>query len=162
MRVAQPVHALHKTVAGATRLFDLWTAEPLGLAAARSEALLRGADLLAGAATPLTPEAELLANREHFLHWPLAFPDVFARDHPGFDAVVGNPPWEEVTIEELAFYARYQPGLRALAPAPRRAAVAELLDRRPELAQRLIDEQKPGITTPRVLRPDQWLRKQRR
>jgi hypothetical protein len=133
--------ALHETVAGATRLFDLWTAEPFALAGARSEALLRGADLLAGVPTPLTPEAEALADREHFLHWPLAFPDVFARDRPGFDAVVGNPPWEEVTIEELAFYTRYQPGLRALAPAPRRAAVAELLERSPELAQRLVDEQ---------------------
>ena len=107
--------ALHETVAGAQRLFDLWTAEPLGLVGARNEALLRGAELLAGAATPLTPEAEELRHRERVLHWPLAFPDVFARDGPGFDAVVGNPPWEEVTIEELAFYARYRPGLRALA-----------------------------------------------
>ena len=27
------------------------------------------------------------------LHWPLAFPDVFARDQPGFDVFVGNPPF---------------------------------------------------------------------
>ena len=133
--------ALHETVAGAQRLFDLWTAEPLGLPHARNEALLRGAELLAGAATPLSPKAEELAERERFLHWALAFPDVFARDRPGFDAVVGNPPWEEVTIEELAFYARYRPGLRALAQGPRRAAVAELLADRPELAERLAQEQ---------------------
>jgi hypothetical protein len=35
-----------------------------------------------------------------FFHWPIEFPDVFydddgrPRDRPGFDAVVGNPPWE--------------------------------------------------------------------
>jgi hypothetical protein len=35
-----------------------------------------------------------------FFHWPIEFPDVFhdafgaARDRPGFDAVIGNPPWE--------------------------------------------------------------------
>ncbi len=133
--------ALHETVAGAQRLFDLWTAEPLGLPRARNEALLHGDELLAGAATPLSHDAEELAERERFLHWPLAFPDVFARDRPGFDAVVGNPPWEEVTIEELAFYARYRPGLRALAQGPRRAAVAELLADRPELAERLAQEQ---------------------
>ena len=133
--------ALHNTVAGARRLFDLWTAEPLGLAGARNEALLHGAELLTGAATPLVSTAEALADSERFLHWPLAFPDVFAREYPGFDAVVGNPPWEEVTVEELAFYARYRPGLRALAQAPRRAAVVELLGERPELAERLADEQ---------------------
>ncbi|PTL78071.1 type IIL restriction-modification enzyme MmeI [Vitiosangium sp. GDMCC 1.1324] len=26
-------------------------------------------------------------------HWPLEFPDVFHRDSPGFDAIVGNPPF---------------------------------------------------------------------
>ena len=100
-------------MAGAQRLFDLWTAEPLGLAGARNEALLHGAELLAGAATPLVPEAEQLAERERFLHWPLAFPDVFARERPGFDAVVGNPPWEEVTVEELSRSMRcFRPGIR--------------------------------------------------
>ena len=35
-----------------------------------------------------------------FFHWPIEFPDVFhdalgtSRDRPGFDAVIGNPPWE--------------------------------------------------------------------
>jgi hypothetical protein len=26
-------------------------------------------------------------------HWPLEFPEVFARDSPGFDALIGNPPF---------------------------------------------------------------------
>ena len=52
--------ALHETVAGAQRLFDLWTAEPLGLPGARNEALLRGVELLAGRSTPLALEAESL------------------------------------------------------------------------------------------------------
>ena len=26
-------------------------------------------------------------------HWEIEFPEVFARDHPGFDAIVGNPPF---------------------------------------------------------------------
>ena len=70
-------------------------------------------------------------------HWPLEFPEVFEGGR-GFDAVVGNPPWEEVTVEELAFYARYQPGLRG---AARRRTRLEALDRlqaraRPELAER--------------------------
>ena len=27
------------------------------------------------------------------LHWPIAFPEVFSRTDPGFDAMVGNPPF---------------------------------------------------------------------
>ena len=40
------------------------------------------------------------AERERFFHWELEFPDVFhgrdgsPLDRPGFDAVIGNPPWE--------------------------------------------------------------------
>jgi len=34
------------------------------------------------------------APRRHPLHWPLAFPEVFVdRARPGFDAMVGNPPF---------------------------------------------------------------------
>lgn len=29
----------------------------------------------------------------HPLHWPLEFPEVFLRQRPGFDALVGNPPF---------------------------------------------------------------------
>jgi hypothetical protein len=135
--------ALHATVSGAQRLFDLWTAEPLGVAGARGEALLNGGRLLAGQYTPLAREAEVIGRREHFLHWPLAFPDVFARDDPGFDAVVGNPPWEEVTVEDQSFFARYRPGIRRGMPEAERAgAVRELLAERPGLADELADEQR--------------------
>jgi Eco57I restriction-modification methylase len=27
------------------------------------------------------------------LHWPLEFPEVFHRENPGFDAIIGNPPF---------------------------------------------------------------------
>jgi len=33
-----------------------------------------------------------LAQEQHFFHWPLEFPDVFAQG--GFDVILGNPPWE--------------------------------------------------------------------
>lgn len=56
------------------------------------------------------------------LHFPVAFPEVFLRDFPGFDVIIGNPPWEEATIEEHAFWARHFPGFRAL---PQRLQEAE-------------------------------------
>jgi len=127
---------LREQEAGARRLFNLWTAEPLGVCGTRDEALRQGDEVLAGTVTLLAPAADLLAEREHFLHWPLAFAEVFARERPGFDAVVGNPPWDEVTVEELAFYARYRPGLRALPQGARERILDELLAERPELIER--------------------------
>ncbi|HEY7191668.1 MAG TPA: N-6 DNA methylase [Vicinamibacterales bacterium] len=50
----------------------------------------------------LLTKADDVAAHQRFLHWPLAFPEVFVDDRgeplllPGFDAVVGNPPWEMV------------------------------------------------------------------
>ncbi|MBE7563902.1 N-6 DNA methylase [Acidithiobacillus sp. HP-6] len=37
------------------------------------------------------------------LHWPLAFPQVFAAG--GFDCVFGNPPWERIKLQEEEFFA---------------------------------------------------------
>ena len=37
------------------------------------------------------------------LHWPLAFPQVFAAG--GFDCVLGNPPWERIKLQEEEFFA---------------------------------------------------------
>jgi hypothetical protein len=81
------------------------------------------------------PEA---ARASRPFHWPLEFPEAFLVG--GFDAVVGNPPWEEITVEELAFYARYQPGLRGLPAAERPRALLALKEARPELAKRLENE----------------------
>ncbi|RUQ39565.1 MAG: SAM-dependent DNA methyltransferase [Candidatus Competibacteraceae bacterium] len=39
----------------------------------------------------------------HVLHWPLAFPQVFASG--GFDCVLGNPPWERIKLQEEEFFA---------------------------------------------------------
>jgi len=41
------------------------------------------------------------------LHWPLAFPQVFAGG--GFDCVLGNPPWEHVELKEEEFFATRNP-----------------------------------------------------
>lgn len=51
----------------------------------------------------------------HHLHFPITFPEVFLRERPGFDVILGNPPWQEATIEEHAFWARHFPGLRSMA-----------------------------------------------
>ena len=128
-------------VAGARRLLDLWVAEPLGVNGARSQLWAAPRDVAQGASPKLVAQAARAARDARALHWPLSFPEVFASDAAGFDAVVGNPPWEEVTVERHAFFARYRPGLRALAQGPREAAIAALLAERPELGERFAAEQ---------------------
>ncbi len=36
--------------------------------------------------------------------WSIRFPDVFNRPEPGFDCVVGNPPWERIKLQEREFF----------------------------------------------------------
>ncbi|HEV2772369.1 MAG TPA: hypothetical protein VGV57_06015 [Thermoleophilaceae bacterium] len=127
-------------VAGARRMLDLWAADALGLDGARAALWSDGESILEPEPPEIVAEATAIANEDGVFHWPLEFPEAFAEADPGFDAVVGNPPWEEVTVEELAFYARYQPGLRALPERARRTELAALLDRRPELVERYEQE----------------------
>ena len=50
-----------------------------------------------------TAAAWEFAQRHNFFHWPLEFPEVFAQG--GFDAVLCNPPWERIKLQEEEFFA---------------------------------------------------------
>ena len=67
------------------------------------------------------------------LHFPIAFPEVFLRERPGFNVILGNPPWEKLKVEEHAFWARYFPGLRGLPQRQREQRKAQLRRDRPDL-----------------------------
>ncbi len=47
--------------------------------------------------------AQVACTEARVLHWPLAFPQVFAAG--GFDCVLGNPPWERIKLQEEEFFA---------------------------------------------------------
>jgi hypothetical protein len=67
------------------------------------------------------------------MHFPVAFPEVFLRSRPGFDVIVGNPPWEKARVEELEFWGRHAPGIRGLPTAARDKVMADLRKTRPDL-----------------------------
>ena len=67
------------------------------------------------------------------LHFPIAFPEVFLRKRPGFDVILGNPPWEKARVEEHGFWARHFPGLRSLSQRSQEAERACLRRERPDL-----------------------------
>jgi hypothetical protein len=88
---------------------DLWCAEwfrrgrrltPATFAALADRVLGRGSVLPARLTDSLLQEASERAQHERFFHWQLEFPEVFydadglPLASPGFDAVIGNPPWE--------------------------------------------------------------------
>lgn len=56
-------------------------------------------------------------------HWPLQFPQVFARG--GFDCVLGNPPWERIKLQEEEFFATRSP---LVAEARNKAERAQRID----------------------------------
>ena len=77
-------------------------------------------------------DARAIAERERFLHWQVSFPGVWqgwqdASPSGGFDAVIGNPPWDRIKLQEVEWFSSRRPEL-ALAPtaAARRAGIRRL------------------------------------
>ena len=74
-----------------------------------------------------------LAEQYKFLHLHLAFPEVFARSG-GFDAVLGNPPWDRVKLQEREFFAARDPSVaEARTAAVRKTLIEELKEAEPAL-----------------------------
>lgn len=80
-------------------------------------------------------QIEKIADEYRFFHWHLEFPEIF--DRPGglageagwtggFDAMLGNPPWERVKLQEQEFFAARDP---EIAKAPNAAARKRLIFR---------------------------------
>jgi len=111
-RTLQALQAPQSSLGKWTQVLDLWcagwfwengTAPDRGAFSDLASRLLdRPSTLPAHVAKGLLDQSRTLAARYRFLHWPLTFPDVFldgphkATRPPGFDAVVGNPPWDMV------------------------------------------------------------------
>lgn len=57
---------------------------------------------------PRIREVEAIAKRRRFLHWELAFADVF-RSRGGFDLILGNPPWLKITWNEAGVLGEANP-----------------------------------------------------
>lgn len=110
----------------------------------------------------------------HGFDWHEAFPEVFGTgrdaetsrdregaDHkepltdargsserePGFDCVIGNPPWERIKLQEREFFSISAPEIAtATNAAKRRRLIAKLPDENPELHARYVEAQQRAST----------------
>lgn len=70
----------------------------------------------------LRDEIKQLAERYQFLHWHLAFPQIFQPKETvdeddvlgwegGFDCVLGNPPWDKINLKDEEYFAERFPNI---------------------------------------------------
>ncbi|MDP2182396.1 MAG: hypothetical protein Q8K99_07485 [Actinomycetota bacterium] len=64
---------------------------------------------LASPAEETRQVAARLAARLRFFHWELEFPDVFLEAASGFDAILGNPPWDIAKPNSKEFFSNIDP-----------------------------------------------------
>ena len=57
--------------------------------------------------------AERIAAEMRFFHWELEFPDVFREAGSGFDAILGNPPWDIAKPVSKEFFSDIDPLYRS-------------------------------------------------
>ncbi|MDD2809656.1 hypothetical protein [Rhodoferax sp.] len=108
---------------------------------------LDGADAATQAANALMARARAIAARETFFHWWTSFPTVFgAGAQGGFDAVVGNPPWDRIKLQQVEWFAERNP---AIAAQPRAADRKKMI-----AALQGVSMTQTGIHTPPVV--DLW------
>jgi len=79
-------------------------------------------------------KARELIEEERFLNWQIAFPGVWKNwaskgREGGFDAVIGNPPWDRMKLQQVEWFAARKPEIaRAQRASDRKKMIAALKD----------------------------------
>lgn len=132
----------------ARRVADAWCAAFLGSKTAGDVAITH--EVLEQLGTGSAPGSviaavDAVASRHRLFHWHLEFPDIFSvpDDGPantatgwtgGFSAMLGNPPWERVKLQEQEFFAARDAAIaEATNATARKKAIAALEQEHPAL-----------------------------
>lgn len=104
-------------------ILDIWGAEPRRILS-----------------TPQYAQTKVVLQGLSVFHHQSMFPEVFWRQNPGFDVIVGNPPWAKPILFEDDFWSRYIPNLQGNNQSERDRLVNELKSQRADLVNLLQDE----------------------
>ena len=80
----------------------------------------------------LLDKARQLLDNERFFNWQVAFPGVWSEWEStglngGFDAVIGNPPWDRMKLQQVEWFAARRPQIaKAQRAAARKRMIADL------------------------------------
>ncbi len=150
----QAFRTAHESVAGAEALFDVLTAARINeevRAKVFQDASHWNGEVAFLAGSPLHRLARRCIEALPPFHFPIAFPEVFLRNRPGFDVILGNPPWEEATVEEDRFWARHYPGFHSLKQRDQETRKKALRRERPDLVHRYEQEKAEAELLRRLL-----------
>nr|WP_313518792.1 hypothetical protein [Brevundimonas diminuta] len=107
---------LNRAEKGLIRLWlDGQFGDALSIARGRAEPEQRGTKVdEVQAFSDILRRARDLISEERFLNWQIAFPGVWDRwddedRRGGFDAVVGNPPWDRIKLQQVEWFAARKP-----------------------------------------------------
>ncbi|MBC8285924.1 MAG: restriction endonuclease [Nitrospinae bacterium] len=108
--------------------------------------------------------AKELDEEERFLHWEIAFPGVWDKweskePSGGFDAVIGNPPWDRIKLQDVEWFALRKPEIAQVTRASDRKKEIKKLEndgdplwldylRARERAQRMASQARNGGSYP--------------
>ncbi len=125
---SRAVLAAKDAARGASLLFDAAV-----LARTGHEGMVAAVDPHALAELASRPHAQEAVRTLQPAHLPALFPEVLLRPDPGFDVLIGNPPWEKLHVEEDQWWGLRYPGLRGKPMRERTPALAALRASRPDL-----------------------------
>ncbi len=92
--------------------FDGSYGDPFDISMGKREAQLRGES--GQLFSEILKEAKQLKKEERFLNWQVSFPGVWTnweeeKPHGGFDAIIGNPPWDRMKLQEVEWFEARRP-----------------------------------------------------
>ncbi|MGP9604998.1 Eco57I restriction-modification methylase domain-containing protein [Brachybacterium sp. AOP42-E1-35] len=125
---ARILEEARNAAAPAKQIFDV-------AVAARVRAIQPGLIFTEAAVRELADQPQVTETIERLrpAHMPVLFPEVFLRTNPGFDVLLGNPPWEKLHVEEHQWWGLRLPGLRAQPAKQRTSTLEAFRTQRPDL-----------------------------
>jgi len=96
--------------------------------------------------------AQRISEEQHFFHWELEFPSIFSGETPGFDCILGNPPWEKVKAEEKEWFKDKEPEIANAKKRQRTRLINKLEESDPQLYNQWKDELKQSKQIARFVR----------